>query len=81
LPNRYFLHVKDDDALHEDPDGIEFADLASARSTAVAGGREMLAERLVAGEPIDGLQIVICDTDGRVLEQVGFADLVVLRGA
>jgi hypothetical protein len=79
LPNRYFLHVKDDDALHEDPEGIELADLGAARAQAVAGGREMLAERLVAGEPIDGLQIIICDTDGGVLEQVGFSDLVRLR--
>jgi hypothetical protein len=80
VPDRYFLHVKENDELFEDPEGTELVDLNAARTRAVVGGREILAERIVAGRPIDGLEIIICDTEGRVLEQVGFADLVVLRG-
>jgi hypothetical protein len=80
MPDRYFLHVKENDRLFEDPDGMELVDLDGARTRAVVGGREILAERLVAGRPIDALEIIICGTDGRVLEQVGFSDLVVLGG-
>jgi hypothetical protein len=75
-PARYFLHVREGDFLAEDSDGVELPDLATARALAVTAGREMLAERLLAGEPIDGLRIVICALDGSFLEQVCFDDFV-----
>jgi hypothetical protein len=76
MAGRFYLHVKDHDHLAEDPEGVEFADLASAHAQAVAGGREILAERLLTGQPLDGLRIVICDKEGGFLEQLCFDDFV-----
>ena len=76
---RYFLHINENGALSEDPEGMELIDVGSARVHALAGGREILAERLMAGEPLEGLNIVICDANGEAVDRVGFSDLVRLR--
>jgi hypothetical protein len=80
MPDRYFLHVLEDDVLAEDPEGVELADLDSARAMAVAGGREILMGRLLAGRPLDTVEILISDQGGETLDRVGFADLVHLSG-
>jgi hypothetical protein len=76
MASRFFLHLKDHDTLAQDTDGVDLTDLAAARAQAVAAGRELLAERLLFGEPLDGLRIVICAMDGSFLDQVGFDDFV-----
>ena len=72
----FFLHVDDNDVFAEDPDGAEFPDAAAARAAAVAGGREILAERVILGKPLDGLQIIVCDAEGQTLSRTGFSDFV-----
>jgi hypothetical protein len=81
MPNRYYLHVQVDDTFADDPEGIELADLDTARAQAVAGGREMIARRVLSGKPIDVIEILICDVEGSVLDRVGFTDLVRLKAA
>jgi hypothetical protein len=80
MPYRYFLHVKDGDMLAEDLEGVELDGLDAARAQAIAGGREMLAARLLAGQSLSGLDIIICDAEGGTLGRVGFDDLVCLGG-
>jgi hypothetical protein len=75
---RYFMHVKDGDLLAEDPEGVELDDLAAARTQAIAGGREMLAEKILAGEPLSGFDITICGEDGEPLDHLSFSDFVLL---
>lgn len=72
---KFFLHIRDNGRLIEDPDGIERPDLASARKEAIAGAREILAGQLIAGETLDGQQIEICSETGEILEILRFSDL------
>ena len=70
----FYLHIRDGGELVEDPEGIDFPDLDAARREAVAAAREMLAEKILAGEEVDGQQIEICDDEGRLLAKVPFRE-------
>ncbi len=67
---RFHFHVRDSDNLFEDPDGAELPDLEAARADTVTAAREILAERIKAGQPLDGLQFEICDEAGRLVAMV-----------
>lgn len=75
MPTFYF-HIRDGDALIQDPVGSDLPDLDAARREAAAAAREMLADRLKAGGRPDGRQFEIADEDGRVLARVAFRDVL-----
>lgn len=77
----YFLHIRDGDSFVEDLEGTGFDDLDAARLEAVAAAREILAEKIVAGEEVDGQWFEICDAEGRVLDKVVFRDVMKLPGS
>ncbi|KAA9012999.1 hypothetical protein F4U94_16970 [Sphingobium limneticum] len=63
-----------------DIDGTEFADRSDAMREAVRGGRAVMAEQLLAGEPIHlHDRIEIADADGKVVEVVSFRDLITIK--
>ena len=77
LMPRYFLHVNERSALLVDPDGQECADLAAARQEATEAARDLMAERLRAGEPL-GLhrEMIIADEHGTTFATLSFHEVV-----
>ncbi|WP_020179555.1 hypothetical protein [Methylopila sp. M107] len=78
VSDRYYLHLRRNGGFIEDPEGVVLADIATARARAVLAGREILAAQLIAGEPIDELEITICDARGIEVANLGFSEFVSL---
>ena len=72
---KYFLHIKDGQALIEDPDGADYPNPAAAHAEAVQGARDILAQQLKNGIPLDGHAIEIRDETGALCETVLFRDV------
>ena len=47
---RFYLHLRQGDALVEDPDGEESVSVAEARDAAKAAAREIMSEEIRQGE-------------------------------
>ena len=77
----YHLNIYNDlDVLDEE--GQELPDLQAARTAACAGAREMIAEHITAGRPIDVThRIEITDARFVVLDTIRFGDLIKLVNA
>ncbi len=73
---RFFLHLRDRDERIEDATGAEFPSLLAARAEAIKAAREMMAENLRLGLPLDHKQIEICDAQGQLIEEVHFSDVL-----
>jgi len=74
---RYFIHIVTGKERLIDPDGGEFADLASARAEASQSAREVMAEELRCGRPVPfDWQAQVADHEGNVLLRLAFAQLV-----
>lgn len=73
---RYFFHVRDGQTFREDPEGSELPDLTAAHREALTDARHILADRLRAGEVLDGQRFEITDGDGSVLAVVPFKDVI-----
>jgi len=69
---RFFLHSREGDRFLEDPDGYEAEDIEEARHEAINSARDILAEKMKAGEVIDSQEFDICDESGNVIERVPF---------
>ena len=76
---RFFFHISDGDFREIDPEGVEFASLEHAVIDARKAAREMLAEKLIADERINGQQFEITDEEGNVLETVPFRSVLNLN--
>ena len=63
---RFFMHSREAERLIEDPDGSNLPDLDAAREEAAVAAREIAAERLRAGEPLDARRFEIHD-EGRAV--------------
>jgi len=68
----FFLHIREAAGLTEDPDGSLVPDLCATRAGAVVAAREIAAERLRAGRPLNAQRFEICDGAGRLLATVPF---------
>ena len=74
---RYFIHIVTDTERLVDPDGGEFADLASARAEASQSARDLMAEELRCGRPVPfSWQAQVADGEGNILLTLPFARLV-----
>ena len=72
MPNFHF-HTRRGGHLFEDPDGSYLPDFEAARAEALAA-RQGIAERIRAGEVVDGQPFEIWDAYGRLLAIVPFRD-------
>jgi hypothetical protein len=63
----FYLHLRDGDRLIEDQEGSELPDLDAARQQAMAGAREILAGKMLAGEVVNGQRFEITDEAGVVV--------------
>ena len=66
---RYFFHIRNDDRLREDDEGIDLPSLAAARKEAVLSARELIAESIASSEPWDHCSIEVWD-EARLVEVV-----------
>jgi predicted O-methyltransferase YrrM len=73
---RYFLHIRDGDELIPDEEGSDLPDLDAAREEAIQGARDILAEKIRTGDPLDGEKIEICDAQGHVLAVIPFRSMI-----
>jgi hypothetical protein len=74
---RCFIHILTDKERIVDPDGSEFADLASARDEASQSARDLMAEELRCGRAVPfAWQVQVADEEGAVLLTLPFARLV-----
>ena len=74
----YFLNIRDDqNDLILDTEGQDCADLDAARTEAMEAAREMLADRILAGKPLDGTSVEIVDSAGDVVDRVSLVSVLV----
>ena len=73
---RFYLHIRDGDRFLEDPDGSELPDLDAARAEAMASARELLADKIKAGEVVNGQRFEIVDEAGEVRATVPVKDAI-----
>ncbi|RYD27174.1 MAG: hypothetical protein EOP89_05365 [Lysobacteraceae bacterium] len=72
----FHLNLIGDDVVRDD-EGHDLPDLSAAIDRAVMSAREIVADRIVAGEVARlGDRIEIAGADGRVMHVVVFADVV-----
>jgi CheY-like chemotaxis protein len=73
----YFLHIRNGDTRVVDPDGGDFADLASAKAEAIESARELISQCVLNGRPL-GLHRVfeIVDRNGQMLAAVPFSEAI-----
>jgi hypothetical protein len=73
---RFYFHIVDGETTIMDPDGSELPDLAAARDEALQSARHLLADKIRAGEVLDGQKFEIRDGEGRLLATVPFRDAI-----
>lgn len=76
---RFYFHIRDGEFFEIDPEGLEFTSLEDAVIDARKAAREMLAEKLLANEHIDGQRFEIADQSGEVVETVTFKSVLRLN--
>ncbi|WP_075293375.1 DUF6894 family protein [Pararhizobium arenae] len=75
---KYFFHVRDHEEFSEDTLGVELPDDDVAMQEAAIAAREMCAEKLKAGEKIDGQIFHVMSETGAVIGTVPFRSVVEL---
>ncbi len=76
---RLFFHIRQGDRLSKDPEGAEFQDVETARAEAVRSARELLSQRVLNGEEIDGQSFELTDESGAVVDTVKFLEVLRLH--
>lgn len=71
---RFFIHLRNHNALIEDPEGCDLPDFEAAWDEALAVARELLAEGLDSG------QLEVRDEAGRFLVEFPIRDALGLDG-
>ena len=74
----FFFHIHDGTSIIEDFDGTDLPDLTAARVEALASARDLLADRVRAGQVVDGQHFEITDESGAIVGKVMFKDALVL---
>ena len=76
---RFYFHLRDGASHDVDFEGLDFPSLEHAVLDSRKAAREMLAEKLIADEPIDGQRFEIADETGQVPETVTFRSVLKLN--
>jgi len=72
----FHIHLFNDDDVIDEA-GQQFAGLAEARAEAIRSGREIIAEHIIQGRPINlNHHLVVQDDQGRKLDTIYFRDVV-----
>jgi hypothetical protein len=73
---RYYFHIRNGEDLARDPEGAEFATLDLARAEAIKSARELLSQRVLRGDLVNGESFELTSDDGVVAEIVKFKDVM-----
>jgi len=73
---RFFFNIRSHEGDEHDDEGLEFETLDVAIDEAEETAREMVAERVMHQERIDGTRFEIADEKGNVLATVPFKDVL-----
>jgi hypothetical protein len=65
---RFYFHIRENDKLVTDVEGVDLPDLAAARREAELSAREMLADAIKSGRERVPEAFVITDEEGRTLD-------------
>lgn len=76
---RYFFHVRNGDKYEKDPEGAEFDSLEEARRDAEMAAREILAEKILRDDVIDGHGFEVTTEQGEVAFFVPFKSVLRLE--
>jgi hypothetical protein len=76
---RLFFHIREGNRMSKDPEGAEFENVEAARMEAVRSARELLSQRVLNGEEIDGQVFELTGDDGTVMATVRFSDVLRLH--
>lgn len=71
---KFYFHIRDGQDLARDPEGAEFETLEAARKEAINSARELLSQRILRGDVVDGQAFELTGEDGAVAEIVRFKD-------
>jgi hypothetical protein len=72
---RFFFHVKDQNNLIEDEQGLDFPDPETATAQCLEAAREILEESDWRNQPLTGRAFQIVDETGRVVLELSFTAL------
>ncbi|HEX2147827.1 MAG TPA: hypothetical protein VHG11_09280 [Pseudorhizobium sp.] len=75
----FYFHIRRGDELRRDLEGTDLPSVEEAHEEAVVAAREMLAQRLLRGEPIDDDQFEITDEAGAVVDTLPFRSVLMLK--
>jgi hypothetical protein len=70
----FYLHIRRDAVLLEDPGGSDLPDVATAREQALGAVRDLWASAIIEGEDLSGQMFVIADEHGEQFVLVPFID-------
>lgn len=73
---RYYFHIRKGTELIHDPEGIDFVDTKAAFQEAINAAREIVAERILKGEPFDGEGFEVVDHQGNPAFTLTFRSIV-----
>lgn len=73
---RYYFHMREGETLTLDPEGDEFATFEMAYAEAAASAREIVAQKILAGNSIAHQQFEITTAEGKVLEVISLRSIV-----
>lgn len=76
---RYFLNIRDGSDLIEDQEGSLLPDIEAACREALAAARDLFAEKVSAGEVVDGQLFEITDENGIVRARMPLKEALRLR--
>jgi hypothetical protein len=76
---RYFFHIKDGTHLIKDEEGTELATAQDARAQAMVSVRELFANAIRSGRPLEADAFVIADEHGRELTFVPMTEALPVR--
>jgi hypothetical protein len=76
---KYYFHIRDGQDLAPDPEGAEFESLEAARMEAINSARELLSQRILRGDVVDGQAFELTSEDGEVADIVRFKDVMRLE--
>lgn len=73
---RFFFHIRHADDLIRDLEGTTLTDIDAAYEEAITSARQILSDKLRAGEVLDGQRFEITDESGRIVGVVPFKSAV-----
>ena len=73
---RYFFHIRENDSFDEDIEGLDLPSVDDAHTEALKAAREMVAELVRHGEPIDGMTFEVVDETGSLVHRLPFRSVI-----